>query len=74
MVKQIIEEGYNITWHGVNQYAKGGADVYKQHVMHALLDTGYTSTFYGELYKKLFARGDQTKGIRNDLNERKKKH
>ncbi|GAF07967.1 hypothetical protein [Paenibacillus pini] len=27
--------------------------------MHALLERGYTSTIYGDLYKKLFARGEE---------------
>jgi len=67
MVERIIEAGYNISWYGVSQYAIGGTGVYKQHIMHALLDAGYTSTIYGDLYKKLFARGDQDKGIPKGL-------
>ncbi|NEW08120.1 PHP domain-containing protein [Paenibacillus sp. SYP-B3998] len=67
MVEQIIAAGYNISWQQVGQYSARGTGVYKQHIMHALLDAGYTSTIYGELYKKLFARGDQAKGIARGL-------
>jgi predicted metal-dependent phosphoesterase TrpH len=63
MVERIIAAGYNISWQDVKRYAAGGTGVYKQHIMHALLDAGYTTTIYGELYRKLFARGNQDKGI-----------
>ncbi|NHN34174.1 PHP domain-containing protein [Paenibacillus agricola] len=62
MVKQLIEAGYNLTWEQVQQYAKGGSAVYKQHIMNALMDNGYCSEILGELHKKLFSRsgeGDQ---------------
>lgn len=57
MVQNLIEAGYSITWEQVEKYAKGGTGVYKQHIMHALIDNGYTDSIYGELYKKLFSRG-----------------
>ncbi|WP_199617726.1 PHP domain-containing protein [Paenibacillus alkalitolerans] len=57
MVNRLIEAGYNITWEQVEKYAAGGTGVYKQHIMHALLDNGYASTIYGDLYKELFSRG-----------------
>ncbi len=57
MVKSLIEAGYTITWEQVMDYAKGGTGVYKQHIMHALIDHGYTTTIYGDLYKTLFSRG-----------------
>jgi predicted metal-dependent phosphoesterase TrpH len=65
MVMLIREAGYEITWEQVERYAEGGTGVYKQHIMHALLDKGYTQTIYGDLYKKLFSRGEQggEKGI-----------
>ncbi|MCL6459402.1 MAG: phosphatase [Gorillibacterium sp.] len=65
IVKQLVDAGYKITWEQVQQFAKGGTGVYKQHIMHALLVSGYTKTIYGDLYKKLFSRGKdgETPGI-----------
>ncbi|MEK5252963.1 hypothetical protein NST74_05815 [Paenibacillus sp. FSL F4-0125] len=50
--KRLIEAGYNIRWEDVLSYAEGGTGVYKQHIMHALIDQGYTDRIYGDLYKK----------------------
>ncbi|WP_375105037.1 PHP domain-containing protein [Paenibacillus sp. RS8] len=57
--KRLIEAGYNIRWEDVLSYAEGGTGVYKQHIMHALIDQGYTDRIYGDLYKKLFSRGQR---------------
>ncbi len=57
MVERLIEAGYSISWDQVLRYADGGTGVYKQHIMHALIDNGYAKSIYGELYKKLFSRG-----------------
>lgn len=57
MVERLAEAGYRITWDQVQRYALGGTGVYKQHIMHALIDEGYAVSIYGELYKKLFAKG-----------------
>lgn len=58
MVKKLIEIGYVITWEEVKKYAEGSTGVYKQHIMHALLNKGYCSGIYCELYKKLFKSED----------------
>lgn len=58
MVERIIQAGYNITWAEVEKYAESGTGVYKQHIMHALLDKGYCKRIYDDLYKKLFRRGN----------------
>ena len=34
--------------------AQGGSNIFKQHVMKALIDAGYTDSVYGDIYKKLF--------------------
>lgn len=57
MAQAVIGAGYEITWEQVERYAAGGTGVYKQHIMHALLDNGYSGTIYGDLYRKLFSRG-----------------
>jgi len=56
-VGRLIEAGYAIAWEDVLKYAEGGTGVYKQHIMHALIDRGYASGIYGDLYQKLFSRG-----------------
>lgn len=57
MIERIREAGYDIDWEQVKAYAEGGTGVYKQHIMHALIDRGYTDAIYSPLYKQLFARG-----------------
>ena len=61
MVQIIREAGYDITWEQVKRFAAGGTGVYKQHIMHALMECGYTKAIYGELYDKLFRRGGNGK-------------
>ncbi len=34
--------------------AQGSTNLYKQHIMHALMQCGYTMSIYGELYESLF--------------------
>ncbi len=60
MVDKIIAAGYNITWENVQQFAENGTGVYKQHIMHALIEKGYTDRIYSQLYKDLFSRGSET--------------
>ncbi|AFM40729.1 putative metal-dependent phosphoesterase, PHP family [Desulfosporosinus acidiphilus SJ4] len=59
MFQKILAAGFDISWEDVLKY-EGGTGVYKQHLMHALLDKGYCKTIYGDLYKKLFHRGSDT--------------
>jgi len=64
MVRKVIAGGYEISWEAVQKY-EGGTGVYKQHIMHALLERGYCESIYGDLYKKLFQRGStsESQGI-----------
>jgi predicted metal-dependent phosphoesterase TrpH len=62
MVSRLMEAGYSITLEQVAKYAQGGTGIYKQHIMHALIEQGYTTTIYGDLYKKLFSRGQDGEG------------
>lgn len=57
MVERLVDAGYEITWERCKEIAHGGTGVYKQHIMHALMEAGYTDSIYGPLYKKLFHRG-----------------
>lgn len=61
MVQRIIQEGYSITWEQVKNYANHGSAVYKQHIIHALMDQGYCNEIHGELEQRLFARGGSGK-------------
>ncbi|AZV63151.1 PHP domain-containing protein [Peribacillus frigoritolerans] len=56
MVERLIHAGYRITWEQVSKF-RGGTGVYKQHIMLALRESGYTDSIYGDLYKKIFSRG-----------------
>ncbi len=60
MVDRIIKAGYAISWAEVEKFAEGGTGVYKQHIMHALVDRGYCDSIYGPLYKTLFKRDGNT--------------
>ncbi|RCW51731.1 PHP domain-containing protein [Paenibacillus prosopidis] len=59
MVMRLNEAGYEITWDQVQAYAAGGSAVYKQHIMHALMDRGYCSEILGDLHKQLFSRSGE---------------
>jgi len=56
IVNTLIAEGYPITWEFVSKTATGSTNVYKQHIMHALMDLGYATSIRDEVYKKLFRK------------------
>lgn len=58
MVEKLVRAGYEISWKEVSKLAEAGTGVFKQHIMHVLIQKGYTSAIYSSLYKKLFYRGD----------------
>jgi phosphoribosyl 1,2-cyclic phosphate 1,2-diphosphodiesterase len=62
MVSIVADMGYNISWELVSSYAMLGTAVYKQHIMHALMDLGYCNEINGELQKKLFSRSAKEAG------------
>lgn len=47
--------------------ATGSTNIYKQHIMHALMDAGYAEAIYGELYDKLFAPGTGAASSRRNI-------
>jgi predicted metal-dependent phosphoesterase TrpH len=60
MVQRLINMGYDIDWDEINQYyAEESNGVYKQHIMHALMDRGYCDSIYADLYYQLFKRSNQ---------------
>ncbi len=56
MVRKVMRY-YPITPELIVKCATGSTNIYKQHIMHALMDAGYAEAIYGELYDKLFAPG-----------------
>lgn len=51
---QKVMQNYPITSEMVLRRGKGSTSIYKQHIMHALMDAGYADSIYGELFQKLF--------------------
>jgi predicted metal-dependent phosphoesterase TrpH len=45
---------YPITYDSVMKHATGSKSIFKQHIMHSLIDYGYTTEFYGDLNNELF--------------------
>lgn len=55
MIRRVMRY-YPITPELIAKCAVGSTAIYKQHIMHALMEAGYTDSIYGEVYQKLFAR------------------
>lgn len=53
MAMKVLEQ-YPIALENIVKYAAGGKAIYKCHIMHALMDYGYTTELYGEVYDSLF--------------------
>ncbi|MFZ5944825.1 MAG: PHP domain-containing protein [Bacillota bacterium] len=53
-IKTLIENGFKITLEEVLEKAKNSTCIYKQHIMAVLLDKGYCSEIYCDLYFRLF--------------------
>ncbi len=53
MLQQIMKI-YPINPDMVARRAQGSTNIFKQHIMHALIDAGYSPSIYGNLYNKLF--------------------
>ncbi len=54
MMRKVLRY-YPIIPDSVVRCASGSTNVFKQHIMHALMDAGYADGFYGEVYQKLFS-------------------
>ena len=55
---RIVAEHYPITEAMVEERAKDSTSIYKQHIMHALIDAGCTREFFGDLNRELFNHKD----------------
>lgn len=56
IVETLRKAGYPLTWEFVERIAADSTNVYKQHIMHSLLELGYSSGIKDDLYRKLFAK------------------
>lgn len=54
MLRKVLRY-YPITTELVAQCASGSTTLFKQHIMHALIESGYTNEYFGEVFKKLFS-------------------
>lgn len=53
-----VLEKYPITLESILRYSAGSKAIYKCHVMHALMDYGYTTDLYGSVYDEIFDAKD----------------
>lgn len=56
MVRRVMRY-YPITPDLVLKCASGSTNIFKQHIMHALMDAGFADSVFGDVYQKLFAEG-----------------
>ncbi|MDR3178628.1 MAG: PHP domain-containing protein [Oscillospiraceae bacterium] len=68
MLQKVIRM-YPISPDMVLKRAQGSTNLFKAHVMHALVDAGYASSFYGNLYQKLFKKGSGLALVKSDYPE-----
>lgn len=59
MAMKVLEK-YPITLESILRYSAGSKAIYKCHIMHALMDYGYTTDLYGTVYDEIF---DRERGI-----------
>lgn len=55
MVRKVLRY-YPIIPDSIARCASGSSAIYKQHIMHALMDAGYATSIFGEVFDKLFNR------------------
>lgn len=53
-----ITKRYPVTTELIVKCATGSTNIYKQHIMQALMECGFTREIYGELYHKLFDKSE----------------
>ena len=49
-----VLEKYPISLESILRYSAGSKAIYKCHIMHALMDYGYTTELYGNIYDEIF--------------------
>lgn len=51
-----VASRFPITSDFIIGHASGSTNLFKQHIMHALMDAGYTDSIFGDLYKALLMK------------------
>lgn len=51
---------FPITNDFIINHASGSTNLYKQHIMHALMDAGYTGSIFGDLFRTLFSQDSES--------------
>ena len=52
----IVSQKYNIVPDLIEKYASHSGCIFKQHIMHALMQSGYSTSIYGDLYSHIFSK------------------
>lgn len=60
MIRKVMRY-YPITPELVLSRGSGSTSIYRQHIMHTLVDAGYADSIYGEMYEKLFGADGSVK-------------
>lgn len=50
-----VMQHYPITSDLISRCASGSSTIYKQHIMHALVEAGYSEKFFGDTFRELFS-------------------
>lgn len=58
MLELVRAAGYPISVEKVEEKAQGGTGLYKQHIMHVIMDEGICKSIYAHPYRSLFGRGN----------------
>ena len=64
---------FPITSEFIVSHASGSTNLYKQHIMHALMDAGYTDKIFGNLYNTLFSE-DSESNVLAPRNSRRRRY
>ena len=51
---------FPITSDFIISHASGSTNLYRQHIMHALMDAGYTDKIFGDLFNTLFSEASES--------------
>lgn len=56
-----VTELYPITHEMIERRAEGSSTLFKQHIMHALMDAGYAGEVFGSEFRELFGKGGKAR-------------
>lgn len=63
-IAQEIHSVYPFCSELLARHVAGSTNLFKQHILHALVDAGYTATIYGEVYDELFSKEGEIAKLR----------